>query len=89
MIFALTRMSSIRTTKGIIKGVGPIVRSTWFDYGISLTITPRIRRVSKGNLVYHVGNRANGRLRILKKQCDLEAFEGLLAGRGFNRRISN
>lgn len=40
---------------------------------------PRLRRISKGNVVYHVLNRANGRLRIFKKNGDFAAFEQIIA----------
>ena len=40
---------------------------------------PRSRRIIKGNVVYHVLNRANGRLRIFKKPRDFEAFEEIIA----------
>jgi len=40
---------------------------------------PRSKRITKGNIVYHALNRANGRLRIFKKARDFEAFEELLA----------
>ena len=40
---------------------------------------PRLRRISKGNVVYHVLNRANGRLRIFKKKPDFAAFEQIIA----------
>jgi len=40
---------------------------------------PRQKRIAKGNLVYHVLNRANGRLRIFKKAEDFIAFEQILA----------
>jgi len=40
---------------------------------------PRPKRIAKGNIVYHVLNRANGRLRIFKKPADYEAFEQILA----------
>ena len=40
---------------------------------------PRLERIAKGNVVYHVFNRANGRLRIFKKRKDFEAFEQILA----------
>jgi putative transposase len=40
---------------------------------------PRSKRISKGGIVYHALNRANGRLRIFKKARDFEAFEELLA----------
>ncbi len=34
---------------------------------------PRRKRKNLGNIVYHVLNRANGRLRILKKAGDFDA----------------
>jgi len=37
------------------------------------------KRITKGGLVYHVLNRANGRLRIFKKDFDFLAFENVLA----------
>jgi putative transposase len=40
---------------------------------------PRRKRIARGNLVYHVLNRANGRLRIFRKPADFEAFEAILA----------
>ena len=40
---------------------------------------PRSRRIAKGDIVYHVLNRANGRLRIFKKARDFEAFEAIIA----------
>ena len=40
---------------------------------------PRQKRIAKGNFVYHVLNRANGRLRIFKKADDFAAFEAILA----------
>ena len=45
---------------------------------------PRLKRIAKGNIVYHVLNRANGRLRIFKKRGDFEAFEKIL-GEGSER----
>ena len=39
----------------------------------------RPKRIARGNIVYHVLNRANGRLRIFKKRQDFEAFESILA----------
>ena len=39
----------------------------------------RPKRITKGNIVYHALNRANGRLRIFKKPQDFEAFESILA----------
>jgi len=40
---------------------------------------PRIARVAPGGIVYHVLNRANGRLRLFKKDEDFAAFEEVLA----------
>jgi putative transposase len=40
---------------------------------------PRIARRAPGGLVYHVLNRANGRLRLFKKEEDFLAFERVLA----------
>ncbi len=40
---------------------------------------PRPRRQCAGGIVYHVGNRANGRLRIFRKRPDFEAIERVLA----------
>ncbi len=40
---------------------------------------PRRKRKNLGNIVYHVLNRANGRLRLFKKAGDFEAFERVLA----------
>ncbi|MCK5272472.1 MAG: transposase [Sedimentisphaerales bacterium] len=40
---------------------------------------PRLKRIAKGNIVYHVLNRANGRLRIFRKQGDFMAFEQVIA----------
>jgi putative transposase len=40
---------------------------------------PRSKRIAKGNIVYHVINRANGRLKIFKKPDDFIAFEQVLA----------
>ena len=40
---------------------------------------PRRKRVNPGNVVYHVINRANGRLRIFIKSGDFAAFERVLA----------
>lgn len=45
---------------------------------------PRSKRIAKGNVVYHVLNRANGRLRIFKKQADFAAFEQII-GEGLER----
>jgi putative transposase len=40
---------------------------------------PRIARVAPGGLIYHVLNRANGRLRLFKKDDDFLAFEEVMA----------
>jgi len=40
---------------------------------------PRIKRITLGGYVYHVLNRANGRLRIFRKDGDFLAFEQILA----------
>jgi putative transposase len=40
---------------------------------------PRQKRITKGNIVYHALNRANGRLKIFKKPDDFAAFEAILA----------
>ncbi len=40
---------------------------------------PRRKRITKGNIIYHALNRANGRLRIFKKPRDFEAYEEILA----------
>lgn len=40
---------------------------------------PRANRITLGGYVYHVLNRANGRLRIFKKHGDFLAFEQILA----------
>jgi len=45
---------------------------------------PRSRRVAKGGYVYHVLNRANGRLRIFRKAGDFAAFEAIV-GEGLER----
>jgi putative transposase len=39
---------------------------------------PRIARNTPGGLVYHVLNRANGRLRLFKKDEDFLAFEKVM-----------
>ena len=39
---------------------------------------PRVARKAPGGLVYHVLNRANGRLRLFKKDEDYAAFEKVL-----------
>ncbi|MCF7956925.1 MAG: transposase [Phycisphaerae bacterium] len=40
---------------------------------------PRIKRITKGNVVYHVMNRAVGKLKIFKRRQDFELFEEVLA----------
>jgi len=40
---------------------------------------PRRLRVASGGYVYHVLNRAVGRIRIFAKQRDFEAFEEVVA----------
>jgi putative transposase len=40
---------------------------------------PSRKRITKGGIVYHVLNRANGRLKIFKKNLDFLAFENILA----------
>jgi len=47
----------------------------------NLVVMPRARRQFVGGFVYHVLNRANGRLRIFRKRSDFEAFERVLAGK--------
>ncbi|HEX4055085.1 MAG TPA: transposase [Tepidisphaeraceae bacterium] len=43
---------------------------------------PRLARVAPGGLVYHVLSRANGRLRLFRKESDFSAFyQGLLQAR--------
>jgi putative transposase len=39
---------------------------------------PRIARVAPGGIVYHVINRANGRLRLFRKDSDFTAFYNVL-----------
>ena len=39
----------------------------------------RPKRITLGGYVYHVINRANGRLKIFKKPGDFDAFETILA----------
>ncbi len=45
---------------------------------------PRAKRKSYGGYLYHVLNRANGRLRIFRKAADFAAFEAIL-GQGQER----
>ena len=42
-------------------------------------IMPRPKRITLGGYVYHVLNRANGRLRIFRKEDDYLAFEQIMA----------
>ncbi len=51
---------------------------------------PRTPRIAPGGYVYHVMNRANGRLRIFRKAADYVAFERILAeaGHRFDMRIT-
>jgi len=44
-------------------------------YVSSILVMPRIARVAPGGIVYHVLNRASGRLRLFKKDDDFLAFE--------------
>jgi len=46
----------------------------WYFRGMG-----RPKRITLGGYVYHVLNRANGRLRIFRKRGDFEAFEAILA----------
>ena len=39
----------------------------------------RAKRITLGGYAYHVLNRANGRLRIFRKDGDFAAFEAILA----------
>ena len=39
----------------------------------------RAKRITLGGYAYHVLNRANGQLRIFRKNADFEAFEAILA----------
>ena len=42
----------------------------------------RSKSITLGGYTYHVLNRANGRLRIFRKNTDVEAFEAILAEAG-------
>jgi putative transposase len=44
-----------------------------------VVVMPRRARSIVGGYAYHVLNRANGRLRIFKKEADFAAFEEVLA----------
>src|SRR4051812_23155455 len=43
-----------------------------------MLLMPRFGRKAPGGLVYHVLNRANGRVRLFKKEEDFRAFERVL-----------
>jgi hypothetical protein len=43
-----------------------------------LPAMPRIGRVAPGESVYHVLNRADGRLRLFRKEAGFLAFENVL-----------
>jgi len=45
----------------------------------TITAMPRLKRIALGGYVYHTLNRANGRLRIFRKDDDFLAFEQILA----------
>jgi len=47
--------------------------------GIYHVFMPRKKRITKGGIAYHVFNRANGKLRIFKKNLDFLAYENILA----------
>jgi len=49
-----------------------------------MVFMPRPERITLGGYVYHVLNRANGRLRIFRKPADFLAFEKIL-GDGLSR----
>lgn len=55
----------------------------------SIVVMGRPKRIALGGDVYHVLNRASGRLRIFKKASDFEAFEEVLSDgiERFNMRI--
>jgi putative transposase len=52
---------------------------TWQVYRLFSAIMPRAKRVTLGGYVYHVLNRANGRLRIFRRFDDFAAFEQILS----------
>ena len=64
---------------GKIKGYGTFILLDSTRFWVSIDSMPRRKRISKGNIVYHVLNRANGRLRIFRKKQDFAAFEKILA----------
>ena len=43
-----------------------------------LSFMPRSSRIAPGGMVYHVVNRANGRLRLFRKDADFPAFYDVL-----------
>jgi putative transposase len=45
----------------------------------TIVVMSRPKRIALGGYVYHVLNRANGRLRIFRKESDFLAFERILA----------
>ena len=49
-----------------------------FVYLFIIVFMTRIRRKCVGGVVYHVMNRANGRLRVFRKRGDFVAFEKVL-----------
>jgi putative transposase len=49
------------------------------DGARTIMIMSRPQRIALGGYVYHVLNRANGRLRIFRKESDFLAFEKILA----------
>jgi putative transposase len=51
---------------------------TWVGRFVRLSIMPRRARTIVGGYVFHVLNRANGRLRLFKKDADFAAFEHVL-----------
>lgn len=58
--------------KGGDKGVKCLL--LWYAFLMS-----RIPRSAVGNMIYHVLNRANGRMKIFRKDADYKAFEKILA----------
>ncbi len=59
--------------------LAPLIVDIGFGWCYFLFIMPRAKRKFAGGFVYHVLNRANGRLRIFRKLSDFEAFERVLA----------
>jgi len=52
---------------------------TSYSFVYTIIIMPRAKRITLGGYIYHVVNRANGRLRIFRKQDDFLAFEQIIA----------